>query len=425
MKASLAIRIQRVFFVIMAVVVLVSYFMFDRIQESTEDMVLHAEMRKQRNRFLSGLDNTEYSEWRSDTDLMIFLGQGQAQSRLPPELRAYPEPFFAEIETAEREQVIMIERTTEPSGVLYMVRDTTALEAHEDALELALTLSIALVMLGIGFALARVSVRKILQPFEQLTKQLQTSDPKIAVPRLSQDYDERELKEIAGSFNRFFDKLEEHVAREKAFVRLASHELRTPLAVISGALDVIAKRGNVSAEDRKTFNRIRKSTEDMKSDVEMLLKLARGANESIPVSEVPLRELAELVIADLEDENPAWSGRVALLSPSGSAVAADESLLRVLLRNLIQNALRHTEGGVEVTLDPDAIHIRDTGAGMPIHEQARLRSPELLDMSGHSEAGTGLLLIKLICARLSWRLHLDKSDAEGTRISVFYERARA
>jgi signal transduction histidine kinase len=422
MKLSLATRIQRSFFIIMAVVVLVSYFMFDRIYEQTEDMVVQAEMRKQRDRFLSGLDNLEYSEWRTDTELMVFLGQGQPQSRLPPEVRGYPVPFFAEIETAEKEQVIMIERMNAPSGVLYMVHDTAELEAMDDALELALTLAIAVIMLGIGFGLARVSVRKILQPLERLTAQLQASDPKISVPRLPQDYAERELQEIAGSFNRFFDKLEEHVAREKTFVRLASHELRTPLAVISGALDVIGKRGTLSAEDRKTFNRIRKSAEDMKSDVEMLLKLARGENELVPLIEVPLRELAELVISDLEDERPDWSGRTALVSTSGARVMADESLSRVLLRNLIQNALKHTEGAVEVALDGEAIHVRDAGGGMPAHEQARLRSTELRSMPGQSESGSGLLLIKLICERLSWRLHLDGSDARGTRISVFYRR---
>lgn len=420
MKLSLAMRIQRAFFIIMAVVVLASYFMFDRIYEQTEDLVMQAEMRKQRDGFLSELDNPEYSEWRQDADLMIFLGQGQAQSRLPPEVRGYPVPFLAEIETAEKEQVVMIERVTHPPGVLYMVRDTSAVEALDDELELWLTLAIALVMLGIGFALARVSVKKILRPFERLTSQLQAFDPKISVPRLPQDYAERELQEIASSFNRFFDKLEEHVAREKAFVRLASHELRTPLAVISGALDVIAKRGNVSAEDRRTFNRIRKSTEDMKSDVEMLLKLARGENESVPLIEVPLRELAELVISDLEDERTDWSGRTVLAATPDARVKADESLLRVLLRNLIQNALRHTEGPVEVVLDGKAIHVRDVGGGMPAHEQARLRSQELRGMPSQSESGSGLLLIRLICERLSWRLHLDRSDGQGTRISVFY-----
>lgn len=422
MKISLAMRIQRVFFIIMAVVVLASYFMYDQIHERMEDVVLDAEMRKGRERFLAELDNKEYAEWRTDTELMVFLGQGQPQSSLPPEVRGYPVPFFAEIETADKEQVMLIERTTDPAGVLYMVRDITALEEREEYLELALFLSMAVLMLGIGFALVRVSVRQILRPFERLTAQLQTYDPTIAVPRLPQDYVERELQEIAGSFNRFFDKLEEHVAREKTFVRLASHELRTPLAVISGALDVIGKRGNVSAEDRKTFNRIRKSTEDMKSDVEMLLKLARGENESVPLIEVPLRELAELVISDLEDERPDWSGRTVLVSTSDARVMADESLLRVLLRNLIQNALKHTEGSVEVALDGEAIHVRDAGVGMPANEQARLRSTELRSMPGQSESGSGLLLIKLICERLSWRLYLDGSDAQGTCISVFYLR---
>lgn len=419
MRMSLSTRIHRAIFISIAVTILLSFAAVELIYEDMEDTILNIDMAKERDYFLGELAEKDYQEWHTARITAIFLGRGQPESLLPDYLRGYSVPFSAEVEEGDEAILISIENVSSPPGILYMVQDISAMESRETVSEMAVVVVGAIILL-IGLLIARFAARRITEPLQSLTRELQTYDPGGTIPRLSTRYSELEFAEIATSFNRFFGKLEESVAREKAFVRLASHELRTPIAVISGALDVISKRGNIVAEDIKAFRRIRKATEDMKSDVEMLLKLARGGRDSSE-TQVSIEELVYLVKADLEGEGPEWVGRVLVHSHVDTAtIVVDEALLRVLLRNLIQNSLKHTDQPVHVTIMPGEIRFTDSGVGMPASAVARLRADHLQDALSQSEAGVGLLIIKLICEQLAWRLHVNQIASGGTEIAVHY-----
>lgn len=420
MKVSLSTRIYRTIFISIAATILLSFAAVELIYEDMEDTILNIDMAKEREYFLANLTNDGYQEWHTARMTAIFLGPKDPESLLPAYLRDYPVPFSAEVEKGDEALLISVERIPSPPGTLFLVQDISAMESREEVSEMAVLL-VGVIMLVVGLVIARLAARRISEPLHHLTEELQASDPEIAIPRLSTEYQEFEFSEIAASFNRFFGKLEESVAREKAFVRLASHELRTPIAIISGALDVISKRGNIAPEDIKAFRRIRKSTEDMKSDVEMLLKLARGGRDNSSGTEVSIEDVVLLVMSDLENEHPEWKGRVAVNSRVGAdTVIVDEALLRVLLRNLIQNALKHTARDVLVTICAGEIRITDMGEGMPASAVARLRSEHLQDALSQSEAGVGLLIIKLVCEQLSWRLHVNQIGSGGTEITVHY-----
>lgn len=420
MKVSLTTRIYRAILGSIAVTILLSLMAVELIYEDMEDTILNIDMAKEREYFLKELVNPDYQEWHTARMTAIFLGSEYPQSVLPEYLQNYPVPFSEEVEDGDEAMLISVEHVADPPGTLYLIQDISAMESREEVSELAV-LMVGLLMLVAGVFIARFAARRISEPLRHLTEELQASDPEVAIPRLSTDYQEFEFSEIAASFNRFFGKLEESVAREKAFVRLASHELRTPIAVISGALDVISKRGNIAPEDIKAFRRIRKSTEEMKSDVEMLLKLARGGRDHGVSVDVNIEEQVRLVVADLESGHPEWKDRVLINSRVDvDTVVTDEALLRVLLRNLIQNALKHTERDVLVTIGPDEIRITDSGKGMPASAVARLRSEYLKDALSQSEAGVGLLIAKLVCEQLSWRLHVNQIGSGGTEITVHY-----
>jgi signal transduction histidine kinase len=214
------------------------------------------------------------------------------------------------------------------------------------------------------------------------------------------------------------DALDAYVQREKALVSLASHELRTPVAVIAGALDVLEARGSLGEADRSTVARIRRAADEMRTDVEALLKLARRAGDGERAVRVDLAAAAQAVIAELESSAPEHCGRIAGVFPSPSpSIDADPALVRMLLRNLIQNAIRHTGDGVRIELGERSLRIADRGEGLPEAIRARLVGEGDRNVP---EDGLGLFIVRLICERLGWLLQIRRSDAGGTELDLVF-----
>lgn len=242
--------------------------------------------------------------------------------------------------------------------------------------------------------------------------------------QIDTDYRDQEFCDIAEAFNRFLSALEHHIEREKSFVKLASHELRTPLAVMSGALNVLEQRQSLSAADQKTLARIRRAMQTMRDDTEVLLELARSEPSENDARTIVLQEVVQNTIDDLEHGHPDHAGRIAVYNKSpGLRVTTHPALVRMLMRNLLQNALRHTHAEVEVRMIGNRISVRDFGSGLPVKVTEHLSSngaPSAI----HSKAGEfnnatfGLLIVRLICERLGWDLEIAQSDNEGTEFLI-------
>jgi signal transduction histidine kinase len=97
--------------------------------------------------------------------------------------------------------------------------------------------------------------------------------------------------------------------------------------------------------------------------------------------------------------------------------------VRILLRNLLQNALRHTHSGVEVRLIENRISVRDFGAGLPNAIAEHLSStgaPSAITTTAGEFSNTtfGLLIVRLVCERLGWNLEIAQSDNKGTEFLI-------
>ncbi|WP_340638134.1 histidine kinase dimerization/phospho-acceptor domain-containing protein [Salinicola tamaricis] len=184
-------------------------------------------------------------------------------------------------------------------------------------------------------------IRRGLAPIEELSRQVEARDEKdlrpirVAVPQ--------ELQALRGALNDFIERLGQTLERERRFTADAAHELRTPLAALKIHLDN-ARFGEPSALD-KAYNGI----ERLQRVVEQLLLLARlelddqgAVAEKVELSSLVLDLAAELwPLAESQQqtleitENPA-------LSLEGNATE-----LGILIRNLLDNALRYTPAGGE------------------------------------------------------------------------------
>lgn len=395
---SLARRIFLTIFAIGAINVLVTLIAVEYIYEDMEDTILSLELAEERAFLEQRIDGSEVRRWNSALLTAIYVPDG-ATTELPPLLSDRPVPFSAEVADGDKSWLISVERTPGPPGVLYIAQDITLLEDREDFMQWAIAL-LCTGMLVLGLALARHGTARVLRPLHELTGEIRRIEPGTAMDRIRGDYAERELAEIAATLNHMLEALDAYVKREKSLVSLASHELRTPLAVIAGALDVIERRAAFGEADRRTLERIRLAADEMQSDVTALLALARRS-DSAASETADLATCLEHVIAEIESSVPGAAGRIVpgqRCAPT--RVRADPALVRMLLRNLVQNAVRHTRGQVRVDIEATRLTVSDDGDGLPAHVRERLSAPQ--SSRQLPEDGLGLFIVRLICERLGW-----------------------
>ncbi|WP_166263911.1 sensor histidine kinase [Marinobacter caseinilyticus] len=418
MRKSLSARLYRVIFGVSLATVFLSLMAVEFQYSDLESTILDIELEQEQKFFRNQISNPHFQHWETARLKAFFLGAGASDQRLPALLQDLPEQYSEEVELGDKTYLVLVEPVSRPAGRLYLAQDISLMESRELYSQIAIVV-IALLITLIGFVLSQLSARKLIQPLRRLTHQIQNTAPSKNMDRLSLNYTESEYADIASAFNRFLDALEVFVAREKAFVKMASHELRTPLAVISGALDVIEQRSTLSSTDQRTAARIRRATSDMQSDVEVLLTLARGGNETQANRLVSLGTSTSAAIQELDGSQPNQAGRVTLLpSDHDLTLRTDPALVRMLLRNLIQNALKHTRSEVHLALTHNGVRITDFGSGLPSKVVHHLTMPNSQHTRPSQESSFGLLIVQLICERMAWHLTVVQSDHTGTVLEV-------
>jgi heavy metal sensor kinase len=255
-------------------------------------------------------------------------------------------------------------------------------------------LAIALASL-VGWLVAGAALR----PVERLrieAEAVSASEPgrRLPVPATGD-----ELARLAQSLNRMLARLETAVERERRFVRDASHELRTPLANLKTELDVALRRARTPEELERAVRSASEETDRLARLADDLLVLARAEGGRLPVRREDV-DLGALVADAAEGFAARATERGVALETTVAAVPArvDPARIRQAIGNLVDNALRHTsEGGqvsVEVSHDgPTAvIVVRDTGTGFQTDLGERAFEPFSRGDAARSrtDGGTGL-----------------------------------
>lgn len=421
MKRSLASRLFRTVFTISLATAVLSIFAIDFLYDDMDHAILDIELNEEGQYFRDNITDPAYQQWQTAHINAIFLGKDQPRTRLPEYLRNLRGPLSEELEIGEKTFLVRIENVDSPAGQLYVSQDTSVLEEQEFLAKLAI-LAVLLGMTLLGLIFAKLSARRLTKPLRDLVHQIHSTTPASTMRRLPTDYQDTEFADISEAFNRFLEALEAFVEREKSFVKLASHELRTPLAVITGALDIIEKRDTLSPADRRTLSRIRRAAGDMQADVDVLLKLARGNVDTDQQERVSLRHSILDTIADLESSQTGQPGRLQFQDDDGDLLLlADPALLRMLIRNLLQNALKHTRANVDIRLTETGLRITDYGPGLPGDIVERLERPLPRHAQSMQENSFGLLIVQLICERLGWELVVLESGHQGTELDLLFD----
>ncbi len=220
------------------------------------------------------------------------------------------------------------------------------------------------------------------------------------------------------------------------FVANASHELKSPLTSLRGFAETLLSEPDLPEEQRQEFLRIMADQiQRMQSLVDDLLTLSRLEADTADVPETPV-PLGHLLGALADDHRILAEQRGIALSipPSeeaeGTRVFGDADSLGRALGNLVDNAIKYTpEGGaVAVSLEPRpgeqevAIHVADTGIGIPEHHLPRLTERFYRVDKGRSRelggTGLGLSIAKHILHRHGGRLEATSRVGEGSTFTA-------
>jgi signal transduction histidine kinase len=208
-----------------------------------------------------------------------------------------------------------------------------------------------------------------------------------------------ELGQLARAFNALLARLAQSAKTQRDFMADASHELRTPVSVIRTAAEVTLDRHRREEEEyRDALTIIEQQSNRLTRLVDDMFVLAR-ADAGGQAMAMALTDFSAIV-----DDCCRAAGIVAVargvhlsteIDPAQTVVGND-SLLRRLVTNLLDNALQYTPGGgsVDVTLARTAstvqLRVADTGPGIPVHERERIFERFVRLDEARSEAGAGL-----------------------------------
>jgi two-component system, OmpR family, sensor histidine kinase QseC len=262
-----------------------------------------------------------------------------------------------------------------------------------------------------------------LRPLQQLKQEVKQRTANRLEP-VSMAGVPEEVEPLVKSLNDLFLRLEEAFEGEKRFTADAAHELRTPLAALKIQAQV-ALRSKDDIERSSALENVLRGVDRATRLVEQMLSLARVDPDTATTSyrQVDLRSLAASVMADLEPLAKAKKIELiledSLTHNEPCTVLGDEAQLSLLLRNLLDNAIRYTPacGNVSVKVlntDKVTLVVKDTGPGIVASEREHvLQRFYRVPGSGQEGSGLGLSIVRRIAELHGAKLELADNKAEG------------
>lgn len=298
-------------------------------------------------------------------------------------------------------------------GRLYITYDVTPHARQELIALLILALGVAAIVIVAGWAAFGIS-RRLVEPVTALADRLTQIDPGERHVRMGAQFAGNELEPIARSIDSYMERLDGFVEREQSFTSTASHELRTPLAVIRGAVELLQAQMADRPSTTNALARIQRAVREMTEFTDALLMLSREERASAHAeSGCEVQQLLFRVVDDLRSVVP--GKRITLdIDDEAVRVAAPESMVAMLIGNIVRNALQHgTADEVVCRLRGRELSVTNAGA-LPETDLTQVPLRFTTHPRGH---GMGLYLVRRICERYRWAIRLENT-ADGVLARV-------
>ena len=238
-----------------------------------------------------------------------------------------------------------------------------------------------------------------------------------------------ETEILANALDHFVQRSSASIERERNFTRYASHELRTPLAVIQGSVSSLELL-ELDGAPARAVQRIKRTSSQMGDLLNTLLLLAREEKDSDSNSAAPLNvnDLADTLLAQVSAVHSDKNNSSNITHRGQLTVKAPESVLSIVLGNLLGNAFSYTSNGsIQVTVERNKIVVADTGVGMDTNTINKAFEPFFradTENDAHRQQGQhqglGLAIVKHSCRKYGWEIQLDSKQGSGTRVTIIF-----
>lgn len=280
-----------------------------------------------------------------------------------------------------------------------------------------------LVALPVMLLLLIVLLNRELQPLKKLAKTLRSRSPD-ATDTLSTQGVPAEVHPLLDSLNHLFTRTQEMMTRERQFTSDAAHELRSPLAALKVQTDVAQLSRDDPQAQEKALTQLHAGIDRASRLVDQLLTLSRldSLDNLDDVEPIVMADLLQSAVMDIW--YPAQQAGIDIrLNINALQVkhTGQQLLLSLLVRNLLDNAVRYSPRGsvVNVTLDTHSFTVCDNGPGISPTVLARLGErfyrPPGQEATG---SGLGLSIVRRIAALHGMRVSLENADGGGFKVTI-------
>jgi PAS domain S-box-containing protein len=219
------------------------------------------------------------------------------------------------------------------------------------------------------------------------------------------------------------------------FVSLASHQLRTPLATAKWYTEMLISGdiGEISPKQKEYLERLHMANEEMIDLVDVLLNVSRIEMGTLAIDKklINVQELTESVLAELSMEIEKKEIHIEKKYNNNlQSVKTDSKLLRIIIQNLIGNAVKYTArgGSVSVVFEESLINgkkiiVSDTGIGIPKEDQDKIftklfRAENVRKLENVSGTGLGLYLVKSIVNSMGGDISFESEENKGSVFTI-------
>lgn len=256
-----------------------------------------------------------------------------------------------------------------------------------------------------------------------------TEDLYIIVHKLKEEIRERELAEQ--KIRKLYEEQKELSDLKNRFVSMVSHEFRTPLTLIKSSVQMVRKfRDKLTSKEQEDYlERIVFSVDNLTDLIENVIFIGKNDAKKLIVNksdiniEELLKELCELFVVSSKDEI-SFDYQIDIAT---RIIHTDEKILRIVLTNLISNAIKYSGSSDKIILktgmkDKEVyILVKDFGIGIPPEEQERIfelfyRAKNVNSVSG---TGLGLTVVTESLSKLDGRLELNSKIDEGSEFTIY------
>ncbi|HDS9358232.1 TPA: two-component system sensor histidine kinase QseC [Enterobacter chengduensis] len=280
-----------------------------------------------------------------------------------------------------------------------------------------------LVALPVMLLLLILLLSRELRPLKKLAQTLRWRSPD-ATDSLPTDGVPTEVRPLLDALNHLFARTQEMMARERRFTSDAAHELRSPLAALKVQTDVAQLYVDDPQAQARALTQLHAGIDRASRLVDQLLTLSRldSLDNLDDVETVAMADLLQSAVMDIY--HPAQQAGIEVrLNVNAPHVtrACQPLLLGLLVRNLLDNAVRYSPRGsvVDVTLDAHSFTVQDNGPGIAPDALARI-GERFYRPPGQDETGSGLGLsiVKRIAALHGMRVVMNNAPDGGFRVTV-------